>query len=78
MAELALWEQVSSLPLRDQLDLVERIEATIPRVRDAFLPNDTNALADALARAREETTTHPEELLTAEALVESIRAELLV
>ena len=75
---VSLWDQITSLPLRDQLDLAERIQATVPCAPDDLLPNDPQALSDALARARQETLTSPELLMTADSLVESIRSELLL
>jgi len=73
---VSLWEQISSLPLRDQLDLAERIQAGVPHVPLDLLPNDPKSLTEALAQARNEAATSPERLMPAETLVESIRSEL--
>ena len=71
-----LWEQVVSLPLRDQLDLAERIQATVPRVPAGVLPDNAEALREAIAESRAQAAREPERLMTAEAVVESIRSEL--
>lgn len=73
---VSLWDQITSLPLSDQLDLAERIQATVPCVPDGLLPNDSQALSDALSQARQEAHQSPELLVTAGTLVESIRSEL--
>jgi len=73
---VSLWEQISSLPLRDQLDLAERIQAGVPQAPLDLLPNDPQSLTETLSQARIEAVTSPERLMSAETLIESIRSEL--
>ncbi|MDR1264600.1 MAG: hypothetical protein LBK42_03285 [Propionibacteriaceae bacterium] len=76
MVSTALWEQVSSLSLRDQFELADRIQSQAPSLPEGVLPMSESELRDLLARSSEAAAAHPEQLVTAEALVDSIRDEL--
>jgi len=78
MVASVLWEQIAALSLRERLDLVERIQATVPRVPTGVLPNDARELAQAITAAREDAAARPETLSSPEDLVEAIRSELRV
>ena len=78
MVASVLWEQIAAPPLRDRLDLVERIQAPVPSVPPDLLPSDLQELARAISAAREDTHARPDNLRSPEALVESLRSDLLV
>ena len=73
MVSAALWEQVSALPLRDQLELADRIQAQVPYPPESVLPSTWEGLCDMLAAAEAEERAHPELVVPAREAIAQIR-----
>ncbi|MDR0283553.1 MAG: hypothetical protein LBI33_01475 [Propionibacteriaceae bacterium] len=76
MITAARQDERLSLLLQGQQDGLGHPFAATQCLPVGILPDDEESLIADLEQARQEAVTHPEELMTVEALVESIRAEL--
>ncbi|MDR1237998.1 MAG: hypothetical protein LBK28_07135 [Propionibacteriaceae bacterium] len=67
MTSVAVWEQVEALPLREQFELAERIQDTVPEIPSADLAElSREELRAMLDESYQHAIAHPETLITVE------------
>jgi hypothetical protein len=76
MVNAALWDEVSTLPLRDRIELSERLNQTIPELPvPPGIPTTAVALAAALAESRRQINEAPETVMTLDEAVRRLRSK---
>ena len=77
MLSQALWEQVDSLSPDQKLELVERVEASLPAAPEAIVPHWTpDELRALISETVAEMATNPAAGIAAEGLSAQMRASL--
>jgi hypothetical protein len=67
MTSTAVWEQVDALPLREQFELAERIQNTVPEIPSADLVEvSREELRAMLDESYQQAIAHPDTLITVE------------